>query len=109
MSDSLCRSCGVCPAQRLMLAKGEKGRSKGEALFATLCLAYAVADPVIVPPLVLYSDVCLARYRNSWLYVPLLHAAAGTCFLRSCFSLDPTPLRRALVQISACPSPVHSR
>ena len=35
-----------------MLAEREQGGGKGVALFAPLRLGYAVADPVVIPPLV---------------------------------------------------------
>ena len=35
----------VRPKQHFMLAEGEKGGSRGMALLASFCLAYAVADP----------------------------------------------------------------
>ena len=53
-----------------MLAEREQGGGKGVALFAPLRLGYAVADAVVIPPLVFRRHIVLSeaswpqRFRN---------------------------------------------
>ena len=53
----------ISPSQRLVLAKCEKGGGKGVALFTSLSLGYAVADPVVVPPLV-FTRLAVKKRAN---------------------------------------------